>query len=68
MPKDVSGVAPESVEWTNASGTQVIGTWSSTVITGSGKKAVSTTSNFVGLIEGGTVTRFPFLPFYDEGW
>ncbi|HEX6525712.1 MAG TPA: hypothetical protein VF070_37720 [Streptosporangiaceae bacterium] len=68
MPKDVSGVNPESVEWTNASGTQVIGTWSSTVTTGSGKKAVSTTTNFIGLIEGGTVTRFPFMPSYDEGW
>jgi hypothetical protein len=68
MPKDVTGVTPESVEWTNESGTQVIGTWSTTVTTGSGEQAGTTTTNFIGLIEGGTVTRFPFLPSYTEGW
>jgi hypothetical protein len=63
MPKDVDGVTAETVEWTNASGTELISSWSSFVITpGTGRG-----SNFIGFVGGGTFRPFPFVP-NGEGW
>jgi hypothetical protein len=63
MPKDVDGVTAETVEWTNASGTELISSWSSFVIT----RGVGKSSVFIGLVGGGTFRPFPFLP-NGEGW
>ncbi|HEY6791061.1 MAG TPA: hypothetical protein VI365_27510 [Trebonia sp.] len=59
QPKDVSSLSsPTAVEWANASGTEVIGEWNPTVITFPGGDKMSTTSNYVGIVGGGTVKRF----------
>ncbi|MCW2935924.1 MAG: hypothetical protein JWM19_6886 [Actinomycetia bacterium] len=59
QPKDVSSLNPPTgVEWTNASGTEVIGEWNPTVITFPGGDKTWTTSNYVGIVGGGTVRRF----------
>ena len=63
QPKNVSSLSPDSsVEWTNASGTQVIGTWNPTVVTFAGTNhSVSTTTNYAGIIGGHTVRVLPAI-------
>jgi hypothetical protein len=63
QPKDVSSLDPPgSVQWTNASGTEVIGMWSPTVITFPGSpNETSTTTNYIGIVGGGTVRPFTTL-------
>jgi hypothetical protein len=60
QPKDVSSLnGPVSVEWTNASGTEVIGQWNPTVVTFPGTShSIWTTTNYVGIIGRGTVRPF----------
>ena len=60
QPKDVSSLSPlTGVEWTNASGTTVIGGWNPTVVTFPGTShSIWTTSNYAGIVGGGTVRRF----------
>ena len=60
QPKDVSSLnGPESVEWANASGTEVIGQWNPTVGTFPGTShSIWATTNYVGIIGGGTVRPF----------
>jgi hypothetical protein len=61
-PRNVSALdGPVSVDWANPSGTEVIGTWNPTVITGPSDNPVSTTSNDEAYIGHGTVTPFPYL-------
>jgi hypothetical protein len=50
-----------SVDWTNPSGTEIIGAWNTTVITGPSDNPVSTTANDEGYIGNGTVRTFPYI-------
>jgi hypothetical protein len=49
-----------SVEWTNPSGTEVIGTWNLEVITGPSNNPVSSVTNNEGYIGKGRIKTFPF--------
>jgi hypothetical protein len=61
-PQDVSAFDGSiSVEWTNPSGTEIIGTWNPTVITGPSDNPLSTTTNDEGYIGNGTVKTFPYI-------
>jgi len=50
-----------SVDWTNPSGTEVIGSWNPTVITGPSDNPLSTTMNYTAYIGHGTVKTFPVI-------
>ena len=50
-----------SVKWANPSGTEIIGAWNTSVITGPADNPVSTTSNYMAYIGNGTVSTFPFI-------
>lgn len=50
-----------SVDWTNPSGTEIIGTWNPTVITGPSDNPASTVTNDEGYIGNGTVKTFPYI-------
>jgi hypothetical protein len=61
-PQDVSAFDGRiSVEWTNPSGTEIIGTWNPTVITGPSDNPLSTTTNDEGYIGNGMVKTFPYI-------
>jgi hypothetical protein len=61
-PPSVSAFAGSiGVEWTNPAGTEVIGAWNATVITGPTDNPVSTTTNYMAYIGNGTVKTFPFI-------
>jgi hypothetical protein len=64
QPQDVSHFDFNSVEWTNPSGTEIIGTWNPTVVSAAGV----TTTNFIGFIGHGTVRPFAPLPGPEAGW
>jgi hypothetical protein len=55
---DVSSFNFLTVEWTNPSGTELIGTWNPSVVTGSGSGQATTVTNFIGFIGGGRVRPF----------
>jgi hypothetical protein len=61
-PQNVSALdGPNSVEWTNASGTEIIAAWNTTVITGPSNNPVSTTTNDEAYVGNGTVKMFPYI-------
>jgi hypothetical protein len=56
QPKDVSSFTPpNSVEWTNAAGTEVIGQWRPQVITYPGGTKTWSSMDYSGIVNGGTV-------------
>jgi len=59
QPKDVSSVSPVSVDWANASGTELIGSWFSVVVTFPGGVKSSSSTGFRGFVGAGTVRQFP---------
>jgi hypothetical protein len=59
QPKDVSSVSPVTVDWTNASGTEMIGSWLPAVVTFPGGVKDTDSSGFTGFVGGGTITQFP---------
>jgi len=59
QPRDVSSVSPVSVDWANASGTEVIGSWFPTVVTFPGGVKTSNSGAYSGYIGGGAVRQFP---------
>ena len=61
-PRDVSAFDGSiGVDWTNRSGTEIIGSWNTTVITGPSDNPVSATTNYEGYIGNGTVKTFPYI-------
>jgi len=61
-PRDVSAFDGSiSVDWTNPSGTEIIGTWNPTVITGPTDNPASTVTNDEGYIGNGTIKTFPYI-------
>jgi hypothetical protein len=69
-PRDVSAFDGSiGVDWTNRSGTEIIGSWNTTVITGPSDNPVSATTNYEGYIGNGTVKTFPYtLGGADVAW
>jgi len=64
QPKDVSSLSPPTtVEWTNAAGTEMIGSWNPTVVTAPGGDKTWTTTNYNGFVRGGKVQ--PFTKIFD---
>jgi hypothetical protein len=62
QPHGVSSLSPVTVDWTNPSGTEVIGQWSPTAVTFPGTPhSVSVTTSYVGIIGGGTVRPLDVL-------
>ncbi len=68
QPKDVSSVSPVSVDWANASGTEVIGSWLPTVVTFPGGVKRWNSTGFSGFVGGGTVRQFPRIGGPDVTW
>jgi hypothetical protein len=50
-----------SVDWTNPSGTEIIGAWNPAVITGPRDNPVTTVTDNEGYIGNGTVKTFPYI-------
>jgi len=50
------------VDWTNSSGTEIIGSWNPTVITGPSNNPSSTVTNYEAYIGNDTVKTFPSVP------
>jgi hypothetical protein len=63
LPADVSSLDFLSVGWTNPSGTEIIGYWWPSEVTGSGAGQTTTTQNLAGVIGNGTVRPFAGLMF-----
>ena len=64
-PPDVSNFnGPISVEWTNPSGTEVIGAWNTSV----GVKRATEVTNYAGVIENGKVKPFPVVAGPSVAW
>ena len=61
QPADVSSVSPVSVDWANASGTELIGSWVPDVVTFPGGVKTSSSTGSSGFIGGGTVSQFPWI-------
>ena len=65
VPQGVKGFAiPNTVEWTNPSGTEVIGSWTTEVVTYSKNSPgpATTDTTYFAFIGGGKVREFPVLP------
>jgi hypothetical protein len=58
QPADVSTFNFLTVEWTNPSGTEIIGSWNPSVVTGSGVGQTTTVTNLIGFIGHGAVRPF----------
>jgi len=71
-PPDVTSFnGPISVEWTNSSGTEVIGNWNPavTVYRAGFQGAATSVTNYFGFIGGGKVRLFPWSPgLIDAAW
>jgi len=72
VPQDVKGFnGPNAVQWTNSSGTEVIGSWNPEVTVYSKNFQVAATSvtNDFAFIGGGTIRSFPWSPgLSDAAW
>jgi hypothetical protein len=70
-PRNVSGFdGSVGVNWTNPSGTKVIGSWNPTVITGPSDNPVTTTTHDAAYIGDGMVSAFSYLlgGYYQVAW
>jgi hypothetical protein len=57
------------VDWTNPAGTEIIGSWNHTVITGPSDNKVLSTANQEAYIGNGRVTTFPYIvDGYNSAW
>jgi hypothetical protein len=72
VPSDATGFnGPIAVNWTNSSGTEVIGSWNTEVVTYSKnvQGPTTTVTNYFAYIGGGTVREFPWFPgSADAAW
>ena len=68
QPADVSTFSFLTVEWTNPSGTEIIGSWNPSVVTGSGGGQTTTVTNFTGFIGHGAVRPFGPVIGPDVAW
>ncbi len=70
--QDATGFnGPNAVNWTNSSGTEVIGSWNTEVVTYSKnfQGPATTVTNYFAFIGGGKVSEFPWFPgSEDAAW
>jgi hypothetical protein len=68
QPQDVNKFNSVSVDWTNPSGTEIIGSWNPNVDSVSNGEKVQTLTNFSGFIGHGTVRPFSAAFGADVAW